>query len=128
MISRKLAIELKMNSFPARAFSIGRYFYPGEGDGWTQEAIDRGILIDADVLSRYFKEIERGYYVPTIEEAIEELMTPDLSFNGLIQKGPKVWIATGGTHRGFYGDDFLVQGEFPLEALLNLWLIQKRKA
>lgn len=72
-----------------------------------------------------FPQLEEGDYVsiPSLEQLIEACGE---KLNGLINKGG-VWIATGGEHRGFYGDDFVPVGKTPTEAVARLWLALNKK-
>ncbi len=49
------------------------------------------------------------------------------NFNGLVRKGPTVWLGAGGIYRQIFGDEYLLQGITPIESVYSLLVALKSK-
>jgi hypothetical protein len=68
---RKLAQDLKASGFPIRSYQVGHRFYPPEnGSGWSEGARKSGVTITAYELQNHLREIQDGYYCPTLADLI----------------------------------------------------------
>ena len=71
-MNRKLAMELKAAGFPTRFFQVGHKFYPHEKSaGWSEETRKNGLTITPYELQNHSRDIEDGYYCPTLPDLIE---------------------------------------------------------
>lgn len=71
-MNRKLAKELKAAGFPIRFFQVGHKFYPHEKSGtWSELARKSGVAITPYELQNHNRDIEEGYYCPTLPDLIE---------------------------------------------------------
>jgi hypothetical protein len=71
-MNRELAKELKAAGFPVRFFQIGHKFYPHEKSaGWSEASRTSGITITPYELQNHARDIEDGYYCPTLPDLIE---------------------------------------------------------
>lgn len=71
-MNRKLAKELKAAGFPIRFFQVGHRFYPHEKSGtWSEASRKNGVTITPYELQNHAREIEEGYYCPTLPDLIE---------------------------------------------------------
>lgn len=71
-MDRKLAKELKAAGFPIRFFQVGHRFYPHETNGgWSDASRTNGVTITPYELQNHARDIEEGYYCPTLPDMIE---------------------------------------------------------
>lgn len=71
-MNRKLAKELKAGGFPIRFFQVGHKFYPHEKSrGWSEASRKNGITITPYELQNHVREIDHGYYCPSLPDLIE---------------------------------------------------------
>lgn len=71
-MNRKLAKELKAAGFPIRFFQVGHKFYPNEkSTGWSKASRKSGVTITPYELQNHNRDIEEGYYCPTLPDLIK---------------------------------------------------------
>jgi hypothetical protein len=71
-MKRELAKELKSAGFPIPAFQVGHRFYPHENStSWSEASRAAGVTITPYELQRHARDIEDGYYCPTLPDLIE---------------------------------------------------------
>lgn len=71
-MKRELAKELKAAGFPITFFRVGHKFYPGENSvGWSEASRRTGVMITPYELQHHARDIEDGYYSPTLPDLIE---------------------------------------------------------
>jgi hypothetical protein len=71
-MKRELAKELKSAGFPIPAFQVGHRFYPHENSTrWSEASRAAGVTITPYELQRHARDIEDGYYCPTLPDLIE---------------------------------------------------------
>jgi hypothetical protein len=71
-MNRELAKELKSAGFPNRFFQVGHKFYPSENSSrWSEEARRDGVAVTPYELQNHSRDIEEGYYCPTLPDLIE---------------------------------------------------------
>lgn len=65
-------MELKTAGFPVRFFQVGHKFYPREKNAhWSEASRQNGITITPYELENHARDIEDGYYCPTLPDLIE---------------------------------------------------------
>jgi len=71
-MNRQLAKELKAAGFPVRYFEVGHKFFPNEKSaGFSEVTRKSGITITPYELQSHARDIEQGYYCPTLPDLIE---------------------------------------------------------
>jgi hypothetical protein len=117
-MNRKLAKELKAAGFPIRFFQVGHKFYPHEKSaGWSEASRKSGVTITPYELQNHARDIEDGYYCPTLPDLIEAC---GKRFARLYVEGA-LWTAESDNPR--------VSGLAPSaeEAVAKLWLNLAKK-
>lgn len=71
-MNRRLAKELKVAGFPIQFFQVGHKFYPHENStGWSEASRENGVVITPYDLQNRARDVEEGYYCPTLPDLIE---------------------------------------------------------
>lgn len=118
-MNRKLAKELKAAGFPIRFFQVGHKFYPHEKSaGWSDTSRKSGVTITPYELQKHARDIEDGYYCPTLSDLIEACGT---RFSRLYVEAA-IWTAQSDNPRA------TAMAHSAEEAVARLWLaLPKRK-
>lgn len=71
-MNRNLAKQLKAAEFPVWFFQVGHRFYPHENSAsWNEASHDSSVTITPYELQHHSRDIEDGYYCPTLPDLIE---------------------------------------------------------
>jgi hypothetical protein len=71
-MKREVARELKSAGFPIQFFRVGHKFYPSEKSSrWSEESRHNGVTVTPYELQNHSRDIEEGYYCPTLPDLIE---------------------------------------------------------
>jgi len=112
-MNRELAMELKSAGFPIRFFRVGHKFYPSESSSrWSEASRRDGVTVTPYELQNHSRDIEEGYYCPTLPDLIEACGE---HFARLYVEAA-IWTAESDTPR------VVVRAHSAEEAVAKLWI------
>jgi hypothetical protein len=117
-MTRDLARELKIASFPVGAYRVGHIFYPPEQGGeWSENSRRHGVTIRPYNLDEHMQDIRDGYYCPDVADLIEACG----------ERFARLWVSTSiWTAESNAPSSQLARGGSAEEAMAKLWLALHR--